>query len=52
MEALCLNCPELQGINLSGWKGLSADNLKYLTTECKKLERLDLSSINVNIDKN
>ncbi|EEZ97209.2 F-box/LRR-repeat protein 6 isoform X2 [Tribolium castaneum] len=46
IEALCTNCPELQGINLSGWKGLNADNLKYLTTECKKLERLDLSSIN------
>lgn len=49
LEALSQKCPELCALNLSGWKGLSADNLKYITTECKKLERLDLSSINVGI---
>lgn len=46
LEALSSNCPELHGINLSGWKGLNAENLNYLATEFKKLERLDLSSIN------
>ncbi|XP_066159229.1 F-box/LRR-repeat protein 6 [Euwallacea fornicatus] len=46
IEAICEHCPKLRGLNLSGWKGLNADNLKYLTNECKKLERLDLSSIN------
>ncbi|KAF7286700.1 F-box and leucine-rich repeat protein 6 [Rhynchophorus ferrugineus] len=46
LEAICEHCPKLKGLNLSGWKGLNADNLKYLTNECKNLERLDLSSIN------
>ncbi|ENN75304.1 hypothetical protein YQE_08081, partial [Dendroctonus ponderosae] len=46
LEAICEHCTKLRGLNLGGWKGLNADNLKYLTTECKTLERLDLSSIN------
>ncbi|CAG9772902.1 unnamed protein product [Ceutorhynchus assimilis] len=46
LEAICEHCTKLRGLNLSGWKGLNADNLKYLTTEAKSLERLDLSSIN------
>ncbi|XP_050296508.1 F-box/LRR-repeat protein 6 [Anthonomus grandis grandis] len=46
LEALCEHCPKLKGLNLSGWKGLNQDNIKYLSTECKTLERLDLSSIN------
>ncbi|KAK4881598.1 hypothetical protein RN001_004917 [Aquatica leii] len=46
LEALSEHCPELRGLNLSGWKGLNADHLKYLTTEFLQLERLDLSSIN------
>lgn len=44
------NCPQLKGLNLSGWKGLSADNLKYITTEFQQLQRLDLSSINVSLN--
>lgn len=47
LETICVNCPELRGLNLSGWKGLNADNLKYVTTEFINLQRLDLSSINV-----
>ncbi|KAK5649768.1 hypothetical protein RI129_000797 [Pyrocoelia pectoralis] len=46
LEALSEHCPELRGLTLSGWKGLNADHLKYLTTEFALLERLDLSSIN------
>lgn len=47
LEALCEHCKKLKGLNLSGWKGISPDHLKYLSVECKTLERLDLSSINV-----
>lgn len=47
LEALCEHCTKLKGLNLSGWKGITPDQLKYLTTECKTLERLDLSNINV-----
>lgn len=47
LEALNQNCPQLKGLNLSGWKGLNADNIKYISSEYEKLERLDLSSINV-----
>ncbi|KAL3276889.1 hypothetical protein HHI36_012260 [Cryptolaemus montrouzieri] len=46
LEALCEGCLDLRGLNMSGWQGISADNLKFITTECKKLERLDLSYIN------
>lgn len=52
LEAICEHCTKLRGLNLGGWKGLNADNLKYLTTECKTLERLDLSSINVSRIRN
>lgn len=51
LEELCQKCPELRGLNLSGWSGLTAENLKYLTTECSKLERLDLSAVNVSLYK-
>ncbi|KAG5896474.1 hypothetical protein JTB14_005855 [Gonioctena quinquepunctata] len=46
LEALCEHCSKLKSLNLSGWKGITPDHLKYLSTECKSLERLDLSSIN------
>ncbi|CAG9856654.1 unnamed protein product [Phyllotreta striolata] len=46
LEALCEHCTKLKGLNLSGWKGISPDHLKYLSSNCKTLERLDLSSIN------
>lgn len=49
LEVLNRNCSELKGLNISGWKGLNADNIKYISSEFQNLERLDLSSINVNI---
>lgn len=48
-ESLIGQCKQLRGLNLSGWKGLNAESLKYITSEAEKLERLDLSSINVSV---
>ncbi|CAD7077383.1 unnamed protein product [Hermetia illucens] len=52
LEKLADACPDLVGINLSGWKGLTSDNLIYLVENLKKLERLDLSSINIEMNSN
>lgn len=48
LESIAEHCPELGGLNLSGWNGLNAENLKFLTSgqEFERLERLDLSSVN------
>ncbi|XP_017783584.1 PREDICTED: F-box/LRR-repeat protein 6 [Nicrophorus vespilloides] len=46
LESIKAACPRIKGLNLSGWKGLSADNLKYITMEYENLQRIDLSSIN------
>lgn len=51
LEELCENCPELRGLNLGGWSGLTAENLKYITSACQNLERVDLSFVNVNINR-
>ncbi|XP_061399710.1 F-box/LRR-repeat protein 6-like [Musca vetustissima] len=42
--------PNLTSITLSGWKGFSCDHLAYLVENMKKLERLDLSSVNVEMN--
>lgn len=47
LNKLTVGCPNLTSITLSGWKGLTSDHLAYLTENMQKLERLDLSSINV-----
>lgn len=44
---LAAGAPNLTSITLSGWKGFSCDHLTYLVENMKKLERLDLSSVNV-----
>ncbi|XP_034479586.1 F-box/LRR-repeat protein 6 [Drosophila innubila] len=43
-------CPNLTGITLSGWKGFTSDHLTYLVENMHKLQRLDLSSINVEMN--
>ncbi|KAJ9600889.1 hypothetical protein L9F63_000932, partial [Diploptera punctata] len=46
LETICKSCQDLRGLNMTGWKGLNADHLKYLLANCSHLARLDLSSIN------
>lgn len=47
LEYLYQFSPNLEGLNLSGWKGISSDHLLFLVQEFKSLRRIDLSSINV-----
>ncbi|XP_033156251.1 F-box/LRR-repeat protein 6 [Drosophila mauritiana] len=50
LAKLSSGCPNLQGITLSGWKGFTSDHLTYLVDNMHKLQRLDLSSINVEMN--
>ncbi|KAH8232985.1 hypothetical protein KR026_002506 [Drosophila bipectinata] len=50
LAKLSSGCPNLMGITLSGWKGFTSDHLTYLVDNMKKLQRLDLSSINVEMN--
>ena len=49
LEVISKYCQALQGLNLTGWKGLNSEHLKFLIANCPLLSRLDLSSINVRI---
>lgn len=49
-EKLYESCPGLVGIALAGWRALNIDNLAFLTKNFTKLERLDLSSINMEMN--
>uniref|UniRef100_A0A1A9ZGS9 F-box domain-containing protein n=1 Tax=Glossina pallidipes TaxID=7398 RepID=A0A1A9ZGS9_GLOPL len=42
--------PNLKSITLAGWKGFTSDHLIFLVENMNKLERLDLSSINVEMN--
>ncbi|XP_011178799.2 F-box/LRR-repeat protein 6 isoform X2 [Zeugodacus cucurbitae] len=46
LNKLAIGCPNLTSITLSGWKGFTSDHLAYLTENMQKLQRLDLSSVN------
>ncbi|XP_017038825.1 F-box/LRR-repeat protein 6 [Drosophila ficusphila] len=50
LAKLSAGCPNLAGITLSGWKGFTSDHLTYLVDNMHKLQRLDLSSINVEMN--
>ncbi|CAD7013392.1 unnamed protein product [Ceratitis capitata] len=50
LEKLSANCQSLVSINLAGWKGFTSDHLAYLTENMKRLERIDLSSVNVEMN--
>ncbi|XP_062136563.1 F-box/LRR-repeat protein 6 [Drosophila sulfurigaster albostrigata] len=43
-------CPNLTGITLAGWKSLTTDQLSFLVDNMQKLQRIDLSSINVEMN--
>ena len=44
------SCPGLTSIALNGWRALSSDDLNYLADNFPKLARLDLSSINTEMN--
>nr|XP_014088582.1 uncharacterized protein LOC106616449 [Bactrocera oleae]XP_014088585.1 uncharacterized protein LOC106616449 [Bactrocera oleae]XP_014088586.1 uncharacterized protein LOC106616449 [Bactrocera oleae]XP_036218747.1 uncharacterized protein LOC106616449 [Bactrocera oleae]XP_036218748.1 uncharacterized protein LOC106616449 [Bactrocera oleae]XP_036218749.1 uncharacterized protein LOC106616449 [Bactrocera oleae]XP_036218750.1 uncharacterized protein LOC106616449 [Bactrocera oleae]XP_036218751.1 unc len=50
LNKLAVGCPNLTSITLSGWKGFTSDHLAYLAENMQKLERLDLSSVNVEMN--
>ncbi|XP_014249064.1 F-box/LRR-repeat protein 6 [Cimex lectularius] len=47
LDKMASSCGELRGISLAGWQGLSIDHVKFLIAHCPKLQRLDLSAINL-----
>jgi F-box/leucine-rich repeat protein 6 len=44
------SCPGLRSISLSGWRALSCDDLNYLAENFQHLSKLDLSSINTEMN--
>lgn len=49
LDKITSSCTDLCGLSLQGWEGLSSEHLRFLLERCKKLQRLDLSGINVSI---
>ncbi|XP_062542379.1 F-box/LRR-repeat protein 6 [Armigeres subalbatus] len=52
LDKLLAAAPNLVGITLTGWKQLTSDHLMFLVQEFKSLRRLDLSSINAEVNGN
>ncbi|XP_067632132.1 F-box/LRR-repeat protein 6 [Eurosta solidaginis] len=50
LNKLAVGCPNITSITLSGWKNFTCDHLAYLTENMQKLQRLDLSSVNVEMN--
>ncbi|KAL9912980.1 uncharacterized protein LOC119641235 [Glossina fuscipes] len=50
LHKLVKGAPNLKSITLAGWKGFTSDHLIFMVENMKKLERLDLSSINVEMN--
>lgn len=44
------NCPGLISLSLAGWRALSSDDLSYIADNFPRIARLDLSSINTEIN--
>ncbi|XP_059482091.1 F-box/LRR-repeat protein 6 isoform X2 [Neocloeon triangulifer] len=43
---------KLEGLGLAGWGGLKSDHLELLAQRCPKLSRIDLTSINMEVNPN
>lgn len=52
LDKLLVAAPNLTGITLTGWKQLTSDHLMFLVQKFKSLRRLDLSSINAEVNAN
>ncbi|XP_065082171.1 F-box/LRR-repeat protein 6 [Ochlerotatus camptorhynchus] len=52
LDKLLTVAPKLVGITLTGWKQLTSDHLMFLVQEFKSLRRIDLSSINAEVNAN
>ncbi|XP_053689969.1 F-box/LRR-repeat protein 6 [Sabethes cyaneus] len=52
LDRLLAAAPNLVGITLNGWKQLTSDHLMFLVQEFKSLRRIDLSSINAEVNAN
>lgn len=44
------NCPNLLSLSLAGWRALSADDLNYIADNFPRIARIDLSSINTEMN--
>lgn len=51
VEKLLDAAPDLEALSLSGWKELTSDQLIYLVEQFDKLKRIDLSAVNVSLNK-
>lgn len=52
LERLLETCPNLEAISVSGWKEFTGDQLAFLVQKFKSLERIDLSSVNMELNPN
>lgn len=52
LEKIAKCCTELSGIGLAGWENLTADNVKYLVSNCPNLQRINLSGVSSNQSSN
>ncbi|XP_055612037.1 F-box/LRR-repeat protein 6 [Uranotaenia lowii] len=52
LDKLLVAAPNLISITLTGWKALTSDHLTFLVQEFKNLQRIDLSSVNAEVNAN
>lgn len=47
LAKIAYGCKNLKSLTLTGWKGFSSDNFKFISEEMPNLSSLDISAINV-----